>query len=219
MFYVYEWFIIETGEIIYVGKGCNRRYKVTKHNKFFNDMIKRYKCESRIIKTFDIEKEAFDYEFQRILELKNIGQCVCNIYNGGFGGTTNWWTDELQEKYSKNNIMKTNKYRERMKINNPMSNPDIAEKTNGKKRRKVIIDTHQGIGETIFFEVVIHFGQNLVVTCVEPLHGHLGGVRLRCVFVDIPATDQAESVPDLVAEVTSLLAECHVEQDVVASWS
>lgn len=139
MFYVYEWFIIETGEIIYVGKGCNRRYKVTKHNKFFNDMIKRYKCESRIIKTFDIEKEAFDYEFQRILELKNIGQCVCNIYNGGFGGTTNWWTDELREKYSKNNIMKTNKYRERMKTNNPMSNPDIAEKTNGQKRRKVII--------------------------------------------------------------------------------
>lgn len=139
MFYVYEWFIIETGEIIYVGKGCNRRYKVTKHNKFFNDMIKRYKCESRIIKTFDIEKEAFDYEFQRILELKNIGQCVCNIYNGGFGGTTNWWTDELREKYSKNNIMKTNKYRERMKTNNPMSNPGIAEKTNGQKRRKVII--------------------------------------------------------------------------------
>ena len=139
MFYVYEWFIIETGEIIYVGKGCNRRYKVTKHNKFFNDMIKRHKCESRIIKTFDIEKEAFDYEFQRILELKNIGQCVCNIYNGGFGGTTNWWTDELREKYSKNNIMKTNKYRERMKTNNPMSNPDIAEKTNGQKRRKVII--------------------------------------------------------------------------------
>lgn len=139
MFYVYEWFIIETGEIIYVGKGCNHRYKVTKHNKFFNDMIKRYKCESRIIKTFDIEKEAFDYEFQRILELKNIGQCVCNIHNGGFGGTTNWWTDELREKYSENNIMKTNKHRERMKTNNPMSNPDIAEKTNGQKRRKVII--------------------------------------------------------------------------------
>ena len=52
MFYVYEWFIKETNEVIYVGKGCGRRYKVTKHNKFFNDMIKRFDCDSRIIKEF-----------------------------------------------------------------------------------------------------------------------------------------------------------------------
>ena len=35
MFYVYEWFIKETDEIIYVGKGCRNRYKVRKHNRFF----------------------------------------------------------------------------------------------------------------------------------------------------------------------------------------
>ena len=58
MFYVYEWFIVDTGEIFYVGKGCNHRYKVRKHNKFFNDMIKRYKCDSRIVKTFNCEKDA-----------------------------------------------------------------------------------------------------------------------------------------------------------------
>jgi hypothetical protein len=139
MFYVYEWYIIDTGEIIYVGKGCNRRYKVTKHNRFFNEMIKRNKCESRIIKTFNTEKEAFEYEFQRIVELKNIGQCVCNIYDGGFGGSVNWWTDEIRKKYSENNVMKSINHRKRMKSNNPMSNPIIAEKTNGQKRRKVII--------------------------------------------------------------------------------
>lgn len=27
MFYVYEWYIVETGEIFYVGKGCKNRYK------------------------------------------------------------------------------------------------------------------------------------------------------------------------------------------------
>lgn len=140
MFYVYEWYIEKTGEIIYVGKGCRNRYKVTKHNRFFNDMIKRYECKSRIIKEFEIENEAFEYEFIRVNELKEKGQCVCNIYGGGTGGTVSWWTDEIKEKYSQNNVMKSEKQRERMKRNNPMSNPDIAEKTNGQKRIPVFIN-------------------------------------------------------------------------------
>ena len=52
MFYVYEWYVKETDEIIYVGKGCGNRYKVRKHNKFFNEMIKRFDCESRAIELF-----------------------------------------------------------------------------------------------------------------------------------------------------------------------
>ena len=145
MFYVYEWYIKNTGEIIYVGKGCRNRYKVTKHNRFFNDMIKRNKCESRIIKKFENEKDAFDYEFIRINELKEKGECVCNIYNGGTGGSINWWTDEIRKKYSENNVMKSEKQRERMKKNNPMSNPKIAEKKNGKKRIPVIINNKRYI--------------------------------------------------------------------------
>ena len=145
MYYVYEWYIKETGEIIYVGKGCRNRYKVTKHNRFFNDMIKRNECKSRIIKKFENEKDAFDYEFIRINELKEKGQCVCNIYNGGTGGSTNWWTDEMRKKYSEKNVMKSENQRERMKKNNPMSNPEIAEKTNGQKRIPVIINNKRYI--------------------------------------------------------------------------
>lgn len=140
MFYVYEWYIEETNEVIYVGKGCRNRYKVRKHNKFFNEMIKRYKCNSRIVKEFETEKEAFDYEFIRVNDLRAKGQCVCNIYNGGTGGTASWWTDEIKEKYSKNNVMKSENQRERMRKHNPMSDPKIAEKTNGQKRKPVIID-------------------------------------------------------------------------------
>ena len=139
MFYVYEWYIIETNEVIYVGKGCRNRYKVTKHNKLFNEMIKRFDCESRIIKNFNDEKDAFDYEYIRINELKSQNQCVCNINEGGTGGTINWWTDEKRKLYSEYNVMKSEKQRERMKKYNPMSNPSIAEKTNGQKRRKVTI--------------------------------------------------------------------------------
>ncbi len=139
MYYVYEWYIVNTKEVIYVGKGTNNRYRVKKHNKFFNDMISRYECESRIIKEFKTEKEAFAYEFERINELKKIGQCVCNIHNGGFGGTTEWWTDEIRERYSTHNAMLSKKQRERMSKNNPMKNKKIAEKVNSKKRIPIII--------------------------------------------------------------------------------
>lgn len=139
MFYVYEWYIVETGEVIYVGKGTGLRYKVRKHNKFFNDMISRYKCESRIVKAFEDEKEAFLFEYDRIAELKSNGQCVCNIRDGGFGGTTEWWTDKLREQYSKNNVMKSECQRKRMSKHNPMKNRDTALKANSIKRRAVII--------------------------------------------------------------------------------
>lgn len=86
MFYVYEWFIKNTNEIFYVGKGTNKRYKIKKHNKLFNYILENNDCESRIIKYFETEKEAFDYEYQRINELWSIGQCKANIYKGGMGG-------------------------------------------------------------------------------------------------------------------------------------
>ena len=94
MFYVYEWFIVSTGEIIYVGKGHKKRYKVRKHNRLFNEMIKRFECDSRIIKEFEDEREAFLYEDIRIAELKKKGQCVCNINRGGTGGDTEWWNEK-----------------------------------------------------------------------------------------------------------------------------
>ncbi len=139
MYYVYEWYVIETNEIFYVGKGIKNRYKVKKHNRFFNDFIKRFNCDSRIIKTFENEQDAFAYEFERVNELKAIGQCVCNIYQGGLGGTTSWWTDEIRELYSKNNVMKSEIQRKRMSMNNPMKNKEISRKVAITKRRRVII--------------------------------------------------------------------------------
>lgn len=139
MYYVYEWFIVATDEVIYVGKGTRSRYRVKKHNKLFNEMLKRFECESRIIKEFETEREAFDFEFERVNELRSIGQCVCNLRNGGFGGSTEWWTDEIRKRYSDYNVMKSDRQRERMSSQNPMKNPSIAKKTNSQKRRAVII--------------------------------------------------------------------------------
>jgi hypothetical protein len=148
MFYVYEWFVKESGEVFYVGKGTKNRYKVKKHNKFFNDFITRCECESRIIKTFDNEQDAFAYEFERVNELKAKGQCVCNIYQGGLGGTTSWWTDEMRDNYSKNNVMKSGKQRKRMSENNPMKNKEVSEKVKKKNKRKVCV------GEKVYDGVI-----------------------------------------------------------------
>lgn len=140
MFYVYEWYIIDTNEIIYVGKGCKNRYKVRKHNRMFNDFISRFNCTSRIVKYFDSEKDAFAYEFERVNELRAKNQCVCNIYNGGFGGETKSWTSEKRKYYSEHNGMKSKKQRERMSKFNPMKNKDVAMRVGKTKRKAIIID-------------------------------------------------------------------------------
>ena len=144
MFYVYAWYIEETKEIIYIGKGTKNRYKCQKRNKIFNEIIKKFKCEPKIIKSFDSEEEAFLYEHKLICEYKEKGQCYCNLDNGGVGGVNFTWTPEMREYYSKYNIMKSKKQRERMSKHNPMKNKDIALKV-GIKHRKPFY-----IGETLY---------------------------------------------------------------------
>ena len=144
MYYVYEWYVKTTGEIIYVGKGSKKRYLSKQHNYLFKELTKRFECESRIIKKFEKEEDAYLYEFERINELKEINQCVCNIMQGGYGGGNSYkhnckrWTAEERLKYSKNNVMKDEKQRERMKNNNPMKNKVYALK-NGIKHRKPFV--------------------------------------------------------------------------------
>ena len=140
MFYIYEWYIENTNEVIYVGKGSKNRFKVCKHNYMFNEFLKRFKCKSRIVKYYETEQLAFEAEAQRISELKAIGQCVCNINTGGKGGLSEHWTPEKRRKYSENNVMKSQEQRKRMSKNNPMKNPEIAEKVAKKTRKPVLVD-------------------------------------------------------------------------------
>lgn len=167
MYYVYEWYIVATGEIIYVGKGTHNRYKVRKHNRFFNDMIRRFKCDSRIVKEFDTEKEAFEYEFERVRDLKAKGQCACNIYDGGTGGSTEWWTPELKERYSEKNVMKSQRQRERMSDRNPMKQTDIAKKANASKRRAVIIGETEYESVTAVCEKYGVYNSTVAAWCVN----------------------------------------------------
>lgn len=141
MFYVYEWFVKETNEIFYVGKGCKNRYKEkTRRNKYFKSYLENFNCESRIIKQFDSEKEAFKYENKKIVELKKLNQAKCNLDNGGIGGCNFVWTKEMKEYHSIYNPMKSTKQRKRMSKNNPMKNPLTVKKVVSKKVKPVVLN-------------------------------------------------------------------------------
>lgn len=140
MFYVYEWFDTETDFVFYVGKGTHNRYKhLSKRNRLFKDYVSTHSCSSRIIREFDTEQDALDYEQEHIVNLKNIGQCTCNLDNGGTGGLHFVWTPEMRRYKSKYNPMRDEIQRKRMSEHNPMSNPDIASRVAKKKSRQVIV--------------------------------------------------------------------------------
>lgn len=140
MFYVYKWYIEETNEIFYIGKGTKDRYKQTKkRNKLFLNIYNNNKCKNEIIQHFENEIEAFEKEHELICYYKSIGQCKCNLDNGGKGGVNYTWTPEMREYYSKYNVMKNENQRKRMSISNPMKNPDIAKKVGEKISRPFYI--------------------------------------------------------------------------------
>lgn len=139
-YYVYEWYNKKTNEVFYVGKGCRNRYKqISKRNKLFINYYNKNECESRIIKYFDNENDAFKYEHEKILYYKKHNQCFCNLDDGGKGGYNFVWTKEMKEYKSKYNPMKNSYQRNRISINNPMKNPDIKEKVRKKKCKKVVL--------------------------------------------------------------------------------
>ena len=138
MFYVYEWYNVNTEEIFYVGKGCGNRYKqVSKRNQLFKAYYENNECAVRIIQYFDLEQDAFDYEKKRIGELRNINQCFCNVDEGGTGGVNFVWTPEMRAYKSIYNPMKKEEQKERMRKNNPMSDPKVVEQVVSKKSKIV----------------------------------------------------------------------------------
>lgn len=89
IYYVYEWYNEETGEIFYVGKGhgdrCRQKSK-TKRNRFFYNYTKKYKCNYRIIYDCLTEEDALKKEHETIIEYRKLGFRLTNFDDGGHVG-------------------------------------------------------------------------------------------------------------------------------------
>ena len=98
-YYVYEWYIEDTNEIFYVGKGTGNRVTSMKNrNSYFKNIRKKYKCNYRILKYFQNENDAYNYELKIGLELKEIGQAkACYV----LGNSKKFIDDSVLEKMKK----------------------------------------------------------------------------------------------------------------------
>lgn len=121
MFYVYEYYNLITQEVFYVGKGTGKRYRqMTGRNEDFIKYVRENECDVRIIKYFENEDDAFEYEKELISSYKEKGLSLCNKDFGGLGGVSGIWTQEKREYQSIHNPMKAEEQRERMRQFNPM---------------------------------------------------------------------------------------------------
>ena len=140
MFYVYQWYNIDTNEIFYIGKGCGKRAgQRTQRNKLFKEYLATHNCKYKIIEYFDNEETAFQREHELILYYKKINQCKCNLDYGGTGGVNFVWTDEMRKNKSVNNPMKSQEQRKRMELNNPMKDKAVAQRVAKQNSKKVVI--------------------------------------------------------------------------------
>lgn len=105
IYYVYAWYYKNTGEIFYIGKGKNDRYKERKihRNRYFINILNKHgdNVDVKILENNLIEKDALLREKLLISQYWKIGQCKANIHEGGCGGNTgNYDSIERSKKLS-----------------------------------------------------------------------------------------------------------------------
>lgn len=88
-YYVYIWYIKDTNEVFYVGKGRGKRYKQTSsRNKFFMDMYTSHDCDVKKVYENLTEAEAFQKEMETIKWYReNTDFRLTNQTDGGEGSS------------------------------------------------------------------------------------------------------------------------------------
>lgn len=121
IFYVYEWFIIDTNEVFYIGKGTGDRcFEHKRRNKMFKDFYNSHNCDVRIVKNNLTEQKAFEIEKETISYYRNnTDYRLSNRTDGGNGGNTHkHYSKEKMDEY----LLKSSKSR-KGKVNQGENNP------------------------------------------------------------------------------------------------
>lgn len=85
-FYVYAHRKADTGEVFYIGKGCNRRAWSRKDRSlYWHNTAKKHGLDVQIVQDGLTEQAAFDLEFQLIAMHRAAGLPIVNLTNGGEG--------------------------------------------------------------------------------------------------------------------------------------
>lgn len=78
-YYVYIWFLVESGKVFYVGKGSGNRVTSMKdRNPHFKNLRRKHECDYRIVAYFDSEEDAYDYELKLGQEYREKGEAWCS---------------------------------------------------------------------------------------------------------------------------------------------
>ena len=102
-YYVYIWYIVDTDEVFYVGKGKGRRYKQTSNrNKFFTNMYKSHNCDVKKIYENLTESEAFQKERETVKWYRENTKFRLTNQTEGGEGSSGWNPpQEYRDKQSK----------------------------------------------------------------------------------------------------------------------
>lgn len=122
LFYVYEWYICESNEVFYVGKGTGDRYLETRRrNKMFKDIYNTHNCNVRFVKSNLTEEESFELEKETIAFYKNNTKYrISNQTDGGTGGNTRKYYSQEELKMYSEKASKKRKGIINQGSNNPM---------------------------------------------------------------------------------------------------
>jgi len=100
-YYVYVWYIEETGEVFYVGKGSKDRCKSPKgRNKFFTNIYETHSCNYFLAFDKLTEKEAFQKEVETIAYYReNYPQFRLTNQTDGGEGVSGWIAPQEYREY------------------------------------------------------------------------------------------------------------------------
>lgn len=163
-FYVYEWFVVETGEIFYVGKGKDNRVTSMKdRNEYFKNIRKKYECNYRFVKKNLNEEEAYNLELEYGLFLKEKGLAkACYI----LGKTNKFVDNRTKKKISK--TLKENKEKSiwNKGIKNCYSDETLLKMRNAKLGNKQTEETKSKRSKSLLQKVAKINPQNNEIICI-----------------------------------------------------